>query len=174
MNLDEHNDYFLDEDENNQQPQDAGVIDFTAGNSGGANKPQDGAAPKKKKRKGRKFLVWFFAILVLILAVLFYIRYFNPYVIEARTSGYITDIEKRGIIFKTYEGTMATESAMRDSSRIYDRNFTFTVPDETVARQLQDLSTDSPRKVTLVYEKYYGMLPWRGGSTNVVTGIIEN
>ncbi|MDE6652504.1 MAG: hypothetical protein K2K08_08910 [Paramuribaculum sp.] len=171
MNLDEHNDYFLDEEENTAQSTATGVIDFTPGKPA---MPQPEKHAPKKKHRARKFFAWLITIAVLVIAGIFYVRYFNPYAVEARTTGYITEFEKRGIVFKTFEGTMATESALGDSAKVYDRNFTFTVPDDGLARKIQNLAVGSPRRVTLVYEKYYGMLPWRGGSTNVVTGIIEN
>ncbi|MDE5744713.1 MAG: hypothetical protein K2H84_03510 [Paramuribaculum sp.] len=171
MNLDDHKDYFLEEDEPAAEVTQGDVIDFTPGKPA---VPQTGESAPKKKRKGRRFLAWLITIAVLVLAGIFYVRYFNPYAVEARTTGYITEFEKRGILFKTFEGTMATESALADSSKIYDRNFTFTVPDEVLARKIQNLSTGTPRRLTLVYEKYYGMLPWRGGSTNVVTAVLED
>lgn len=171
MNLDEHNDFFLEEEENKEPNSDNGVIDFTSQQS-------PAAAPVKpepvKKHRARKFFAWVIFISILVIAGIFYVRYFNPYAVEARTIGYVTEFEKRGIIFKTFEGTMATESALGDTARVYDRKFTFTVPDTGLARKIQNLTAGSPRKVTLVYEKYYGMLPWRGGATNVVTDIIEN
>lgn len=174
MNLDEHKDYFLDEDKQEEAPGGGTVIDFTPGKHAIPVKEPERHEKTRSKHRGRKFLAWFIVIVVIVLATLFYVRYLNPYAVEARTTGYVTDLEKRGIIFKTFEGTMATESALGDSSKVYARNFTFTVPDTLLARRLQDISTGSSRKVTLVYERYYGMLPWRGGSTNVVTAVIEN
>ena len=174
MNLDEHKDYFLDEDEHEATPASGTVIDFTPGRTAIPAKEPERQEKPRSRHRGRKFFAWFIVIVIIVLAGLFYVRYLNPYAVEARTTGYVTDLEKRGIIFKTFEGTMATESALGDSSKVYARNFTFTVPDTLLARRLQDISTGSSRKVTLVYERYYGMLPWRGGSTNVVTAVIEN
>ncbi len=174
MNLDEHKDFFLDEDEHDEAPGKGTVIDFTPGRPATPEKEPQRQEKVRPRHRGRKFFAWFIVIVVLVLAGLFYVRYLNPYAVEARTTGYVTDLEKRGIVFKTFEGTMATESALGDSSKVYARTFTFTVPDTALARRLQDISTGPSRKVTLVYERYYGMLPWRGGSTNVVTDVIGN
>ena len=170
MKVDENGEELFEEEDDKNLSQPNGVIDFSSDRSD-ARAPAP--APKKKHRV-RNFFRFVITIAVLVLAAAFYVRYFNPYAVEARTTGYVTEFEKRGIIFKTFEGVMATETALGDSAKVYDRNFTFTVPDAELARKLQTLATGTPRRVTLVYEKYYGMLPGRGGSTNVVTDIIDN
>lgn len=175
---DDHEDYFLDgEPDESSAPaatpapapptpeaSDPKVIDFSGS-------PTPSPAPKRRHR-GRKVLAWVIFICVIVLAAGFYIRYFNPYVTEARASGYISNVEKRGIIFKTFEAEMISESALADTTRIYTRDFTFTIASDSLARILQPLQ-GTGRKVTVVYERYYGMLPWRGGSPCVVTGIVQ-
>ena len=172
---DDHEDYFLDgePDESpatvptpNQRSDrnvDNRVIDF------------DTPAPSapKRRHRGRKVLAWIVFICLIVLGAWFYIRYFNPYDTEARASGYITNVEKRGIIFKTFEAEMISERALADTTRVYTRDFTFSVRSDSLARILQPLQ-GTGRKVTVVYERYYGMLPWRGGSPCVVTGVISD
>lgn len=174
---DDHEDYFLDGEPDESpastptpapapptpEANSTRVIDF----SGSSAAP----APKRRHR-GRKVLAWVIFICIIVLAAGFYIRYFNPYVAEARASGYITNVEKRGIIFKTFEAEMISESALADTTRIYTRDFTFSIPSDSLARILQPLQ-GTGRKVTVVYERYYGMLPWRGGSPCVLTGIVQ-
>ena len=47
-----------------------------------------------------------------------------------------------------------------------------TVADDALARRLQTLQ-GTGRPVTVSYERFYGTLPWRGGSTSVITGIVS-
>lgn len=131
-------------------------------------------AEEEKSHKKRKSHFWAYALLVIIIAlgVTCYFRYFSPYITEARVTGYVTQIERRGMVFKTFEGQMITESALTDTTRIYSRDFSFSVTDQAIVRQLQELQ-GSGRPVTLEYERYYATVPWRGSQPVVVTGIIN-
>lgn len=177
MKLDEHPDYYIDNDNDTATPApDQGkTITFgndTPGNTGnttGTNEPTP-ATPPRQPRRARKFLMWVVGISVVVIAVTIYIRYFNPYVTDARTRGYVTQVERRGIIFKTFEGEMISESALTDTTRIYSRDFSFTIPDDSLALRLQAVQ-GTGKPVTVTYKKYYGTLPWRGSSVNVVTGV---
>ena len=169
---DDHEDYFLD-----GEPDESSVSTPAAAPTPAVVPDTTDTTPvpavPKRRHRGRKALAWVIFICVVVLAAWFYIRYFNPYVTEARASGYITNVEKRGIIFKTFEAEMISESALADTTRVYTRDFTFSVRSDSLARILQPLQ-GTGRKVTVVYERYYGMLPWRGGSPCVVTGVISD
>jgi hypothetical protein len=169
--MDNHNDFFLDEtaDAPATPQADSRQIQFNQPAASSSDTP--GQPPRPRRHRVRNLLIWTVIIGLLVLAGVFYVRYLNPYAQEAQATGYVTSIEKRGIIFKTFEGTMATEQAMGDSTRVYTRDFSFTVPSDSLARRIQALSTPPGRCITLVYEKYYGTLPWRGASKNVVTAI---
>ncbi len=112
--------------------------------------------------------MWFFSIVIVALAATIYIRYFTPYVTDSRMTGYITNVERRGIFFKTFEGEMISETALTDTTRVYTRDFVFSIPDDSVARAMQSLQ-GSGRPVRVTYERFYGTLPWRGASTCIVT-----
>lgn len=144
-------------------------ISFSSGDRPTDDVTSAGELPRKRHRL-RRVLVWFGIIVMASLAVIGYLRYFNPYVTDAHARGYITSVERRGIIFKTYEGEMITEQALTDTLRVYSRDFSFTIPDEKMARRLQEMQ-GTGRPVTIVFSRYYGMLPWRGGSTAVVTAV---
>lgn len=60
--------------------------------------------PVKPRRRGRRILIWFFIIVICALGLTVWIRYFVPYVTESQTTGFVTLVEKRGIIFHTFEG----------------------------------------------------------------------
>lgn len=130
----------------------------------------DKPVAKNKRHFFRKFMLWLLVIAVLGLTAVIYIRYFNPYISDAKVTGYVTNVERRGVIFKTYEGEMISQQKLADPNHIYSRDFFFTVPDDSLARQLQSVQ-GTGRPVTLTYDKYWGVLPWRGGSGIVITAI---
>ena len=51
--------------------------------------------------------------------------------------GFVTLVEKRGIIFHTFEGEMVSESQLADTQRVYSRDVYFSIPDDNLARRLQ-------------------------------------
>lgn len=176
---DDHNDYFDDDDADNapvvnDAPLSAGdKIRFETDDSRRTGTLSEVAADSKKSTgKWRRRGYMALGVIIVILGTIFYLRYLNPYVVDARTAGYVKSVEKRGIIFRTYEADVISEERLTDTTRVYSGNMMLTVPDESLARKLQELQ-GTGRKVTIVYEKYYGTLPWRGASTNVITGIIE-
>lgn len=118
----------------------------------------------------RRFMVWFILICITGLGVAAYLRYFNPYATDSLVSGYVTRVERRGIIFKTYEAEVISEAALTDTTRLYSERLTMSVPSEALAKRLQAFQ-GSGRRVTLTTERFYGMLPWRGESTTVVTAV---
>ncbi|MDE7475892.1 MAG: hypothetical protein K2M71_09720 [Duncaniella sp.] len=122
------------------------------------------SAPKMKSRRG---WVWFFLIVFVVLAITVGIRYFVPYVTESNVTGYVTLVERRGIVFPTFEGEMVSESQLADTERVYSRDVYFSIPDEETARRLQQYQgSDIP--VTITCKRYFGTLPWRGASNNIV------
>lgn len=162
MEFEEKPDYFV-----NQEPEKP------------AHDPNDPFAPlpdsgendeKKPPHRFKKWLWWTLAIFAVILAVACYIRYFNPYIVDSKLMGYVTNVERRGIIFKTYEGEMITESSLTDTTRVYSRDFIFSVDDPKLALELQNCQ-GTGRQVTVTYKKYYGTLPWRGASRNIITAV---
>lgn len=125
----------------------------------------------KRTRRGCGFWFWFFFVIAIALGITIWIRYFNPYVTDAQIRGYIVNVEKRGIVFKTFEGELLSKTAMEDTNRIYSRDFTFSVANDSLARVIQSFS-GTGRQVIINYRSYYGMLPWRGSSCNIADGIM--
>lgn len=169
MKLDDsHNDYFVDRGEDTPASTDPKVIDFGPG-QGGAE-PEPSSRPHHWWR--RKWVWWTASVLVAVMAVAFYLRFCNPYVTDARMTGFVTGVEKRGIIFKTYEADFISEAALTDTTRVYSHNVSFSVDEPAVVARLQSLQ-GSGRPVTVVYETYYATLPWRGASKNVIISILD-
>lgn len=123
-------------------------------------------APRHNRRV-RKFMLWFFLIVFVVLAATVTIRYFVPYVTESQVTGYVTLVEKRGIVFHTFEGEMVSESQLADTQRVYSRDVYFSIPDDSLARRLQQYQ-GSGTPVRLTFKRYYGTLPWRGASNNIL------
>lgn len=133
---------------------------------------QPASAPTRPRRRNRfrRFMAWSIALLVIVLGVCCYVRYFLPYAEDAQTMGYVSSVEKRGLIFKTYEGELLTHETLSDTTRVYQRDFSFSVPDDSLARLIQSYQgTGIP--VRLTFKRYYAPVAWRGASTNVVTAV---
>lgn len=109
-------------------------------------------------------------VVVIGLIVGCWIRYFSPYVEDATQYGYVEGIEKRGMLFKTYEGTLIPYRELMDTTRIYNRDFVFSVEDANTATMLKRaLIANKPVRVG--YKQYYATVPWRGASKIVVTSV---
>jgi hypothetical protein len=164
---DDKPDYFVQESDNYQEvttPAGGGrTIEFAETEPVPAHMS---AAPRRR----HKWLVWVVVICVVILGVAFYLRYLSPYATDCRMVGYVVAVEKRGILFKTYEADMISESALTDTTRVYSHNMDFSVDNPSVVVELQRCQ-GTGRPVRIVYEKYYGTLPWRGASKNMVTAV---
>lgn len=126
--------------------------------------------PRRKRSGLRRFFCWFVFVVVVVIGVVFYIRYLNPYVTDAKVRGYVNSVERRGIIFKTFEMEMVSDAAMADSGRVYSRDCYFSIDNDSLAARLQRLQGTGER-VVVSYETFYGTLPWRGASRSVATAV---
>lgn len=124
-----------------------------------------------KRRSRIPFWVWVLCGLAVIgLVVGCWIRYFSPYVEDATQYGYVEGIEKRGMIFKTYEGTLIPYKELMDTTRVYNRDFVFSVQDAKTAAALKQALIDV-KPIRVGYKRYYATVPWRGASKIVVTSV---
>ena len=134
-----------------------------------AEGPSDSGDCQKRSRR-RRVIFWSIAIILVGLAAGFYLRYCNPVEVDAKATGYLTGISKRGVIFKTFEGELIPDARLADSTRVYSRDFQFSIPDDSLALRLQKYQ-EMNAKVTVTYERYPATLPWRGASKFVVTAV---
>lgn len=146
----------------------APTFDFSDGNRPAGPQVPGPSADRPKRRHG---WWWFFLIVAAVLIGAVGIRYFVPYVTESRATGYVTLVEKRGIVFPTFEGEMVSESQLADTARIYSRDLNFSIPDEDLALRLQKYQ-GSGRPVTVTFKRYYGTLPWRGASNTIAVDFV--
>ena len=177
MRFNDNSDYF-DTDSEPQDPQhdDPATEALTiAGDSPSESATTDSddnrqePTPKKRSGKFRRFIIWTCLVITLGLAATVYLRYFNPYVTDARATGLVVNVERRGILFKTFEADIAPDDAMTGVPQRYSREG-FSFADDGLAHQLQKYQgTGTP--VTVTYSRYFGILPWRGASQRVITSI---
>lgn len=111
---------------------------------------------------------WYLAgALVVIGVVIFaYFRYFSPYIDQTVQYGYVDNIERRGILFKTYEGVLIPYKEITDTTRVYREDWVFTA-DPKVAADLKRMQYAN-KPVRVEYKKYHTTLPWRGESKILV------
>lgn len=132
--------------------------------------PQAAGAEKPRRRRGLRVLGWFVGVTVLLVVTAFYIRYYVPHTEESRTRGYVTLVEKRGIVFKTFEGEMISDSRLTDTAKVYARDVRFSIPGDSLGRVVQEFQATG-RPVVITTKKYYGTLPWRGATNTILTDI---
>lgn len=124
-------------------------------------------------KPSRKTHVWLWvslAVLVVALGVGMWLRYFSPYVEYATQYGYVEHLERRGTIFKTYEGVLLPYKALADTTRPYSRDFIFTASGKDVFKRLR-IAQRECLPVCVEYKKYHATLPWRGASKIIVTNV---
>ena len=115
--------------------------------------------------------MWLFIVLVVVVLGLVagcWLRFFSPYVEDATQYGYVEHVEKRGNVFKTYEGVLIPYKELMDTTRVYTRDFVFSVKDDKTAAVLKRAQLNA-RPVRVTYKKYHATVPWRGAHTIVVT-----
>lgn len=125
--------------------------------------------PLRKKNGFKKFLVWFFLIVFLILGIIVWWRYFYVFG-EGVKSGELNYVVKKGNVFKTYEGKLI-QSGLRSKApgTVQSYEFEFSVTDDSIANVLM---LNSGKYFDLHYKEFKNAIPWRGFSPFVVDKII--
>lgn len=120
----------------------------------------------------RAMIVGGSALLVLGIVIALWFRYFHPYIVSEER-GVILKVKSEGTLLKTYEVQMISEKYITDTVRAFKAGFEFTVKDDSLAAKASKLQSTG-RRVTVKYEEYKGMLPWRGESNRFATAILED
>lgn len=112
------------------------------------------------KKKFRKIIVITSLILILVLSVFLYFRYYFVYS-EGTRVGILYKFSKKGTLFKTFEGEMVLPGLKfkSQSANISSNMFYFSVTDEKIAKKLMD---SQGAEIELHYVFYNRPLPWRG------------
>ena len=126
--------------------------------------------PQKRKSGFRKFLYWLLFICLLVLAFIFWWKYYFVFG-EGVKSGELNYLVKKGNLFKTYEGKLI-QSGFRSKTpgSLQSYEFEFSVVDDSIANILMN---NSGNHFDLHYKEYKGALPWRGFSPFIVDKIIS-
>ena len=129
------------------------------------------AAPLQPKSKNafNKFMWRFFFILLLVLGLLVYWFYFNIYSDGERT-GLLIKLSRKGNVFKTYECEMLIGNFQQAPNVMVPEKFLFSVKNGALADTLMKVQGKS---VSLKYDQYRKILPWRGESPYVVIGLVK-
>lgn len=110
---------------------------------------------------------WIIAgVVVLILVITFYWRFYFV-LAEGTQAGTLNIFQKKGILFKTYEGKIILSGF---KANVQSNEFSFSVTDERVAAKLLQVSG---REVNVHYKQFFGSLPWRGMKNFIVDSIYE-
>ena len=111
------------------------------------------------KRKSRKVFLWFITIVVIILGIFIYWKYFFTYS-EGYRAGVLQKFSHKGNIVKTYEGEMILSSVISSKDiALASEKFYFSVTDKTLAAHLD---TIQGLKVLVHYRQKNGVLFWKG------------
>ena len=114
-----------------------------------------------------KKILWLItAVILVVLIVFIYWRYYFV-LADGTQAGTLNIFQKKGIIFKTYEGKIIL-SGFKEN--VQSNEFSFSVIKEDVAQQLLKISG---REVNVHYKQYFGSLPWRGMQKYIVDSIYE-
>ena len=118
----------------------------------------------------RKFLGIFSVILVLVLGIFIFWRYYYVFG-EGVKAGELNYMVKKGYVFKTYEGKLI-QSGLRSRTpgTVASYEFEFSVTNDSIANILM---LNSGKVFELHYKEYMGTIPWRGHSVYVVDKIIN-
>ncbi|MBR4756822.1 MAG: hypothetical protein IK076_07765 [Bacteroidales bacterium] len=126
-------------------------------------------------KAGKKFLLWFFLILLLAAAGFVYFKFYFVFG-DGVKAGELNQFTYKGYVWKTYEGKIiqagfkGSAPKTGGNATIQSYIFDFSVDDEEVANELMRCSG---KNVELHYKEYLGALPWRGMQRHIVDKIIS-
>ena len=118
----------------------------------------------------KKFLAPGIIVLVIVLAGIFWWRYYFVFA-EGVKAGNLNYFEKKGFIFKTWEGRLVQDGFQSPNPGALQSNeFRFSTLGDSVALILE---RSGGQFVELRYKEYLNPIPWRGASNYVVTEVLE-
>jgi hypothetical protein len=119
-------------------------------------------------RKTKKFFRWIIFLVVILLGVFIYMKYFFNYS-EGYRAGLLQKFSNKGIAFKTYEGELILSSvASNKDVAIASEKFLFTMVNKDLIRQFDTLQGQN---VIVHYIQKGGAVFWRGDSKYLVDSV---
>jgi hypothetical protein len=118
----------------------------------------------------RKATTIIVTVILIALIGFIYWRYFFVFA-EGTKAGVLNTFQKKGYLFKTYEGQLI-QSGFRGNptTAIQSNQFSFSVTDEKVAEKLMQ---NSGKDMELHYKRYIGTLPWRGMQPFIIDSVYQ-
>jgi hypothetical protein len=114
-----------------------------------------------------KKILWSISAILIVAFLIFGYWRFYFVLAEGTQAGTLNIFQKKGILFKTYEGKIILSGF---KANVQSNEFSFSVIKEDVAEQLLKVSG---REVNVHYKQYFGSLPWRGMQKYIVDSIYE-
>ena len=114
-----------------------------------------------------KKILWSISAILIVVLLIFGYRRFYFILAEGTQAGTLNIFQKKGIMFKTYEGKIILSGF---KANVQSNEFSFSVTKEDVAEQLLKVSG---KEVNVHYKQYFGSLPWRGMQKFIVDSIYE-
>jgi hypothetical protein len=116
----------------------------------------------------KKFLT-ILLLSIIVVAGVWFAWHFYWVLGEGVKAGQLNYFNKKGYVFKTYEGKLIQAGFQGgEAGAVQSNEFRFSVVNETVANKLM---SNSGKEFELHYKEYMGALPWRGTSEFVVDSI---
>jgi len=110
------------------------------------------------------------AVALLLLSVFVWWRFYFVFA-EGVKAGNLNYFEKKGFIFKTYEGRLVQDGFKSTApGNLQSNEFRFSTENSEVAKKLE---RSSGLSVELRYKEYFSALPWRGASNFVATEVLS-
>lgn len=120
---------------------------------------------------GKKWMWKLAAILALIVGLAFaWIWFLRPYTDSAVQYGYIKNMERRGTLIKTFEGTMIPYKELGDPDPFYFKEVPFSVKGDSLAALMKRMMLGCI-PVRVEYELYHAPLPWKGEQKMVIVKV---
>lgn len=104
---------------------------------------------------------------LLVLILWSWLWFFRPYSDNAVKYGYIAEMERRGSLFKTFEGTIIPYKQVGDPDPLYFQPIRFSVQTDSLAAVMKRMMLGCV-PVRVEYETYHAPLPWKGEEPMVV------
>jgi hypothetical protein len=115
----------------------------------------------------KKILRWALVVLIIILAVVIYWKYFYTYS-DGYRAGLLQKFSHKGTIFKTYEGELILSSVVSNANvPLASEKFFFSVTDDSLATKLDTLQGQF---LIIHYKEKNGVLFWKGDTKYIVDG----
>jgi hypothetical protein len=118
--------------------------------------------------KVKRFFIWLSLLIVLILTISVYFKYFYTYS-DGYRAGLLQKFSHKGNIFKTYEGEMILSSVSSTNNvAIASEKFIFSVVNKGIVRQLDTIQGET---VIVHYIQKKRSAFWRGDSEYLVDSV---